>query len=182
MQTNFTFAANITQVSDDEFYTIPINNLNLVTSSESYAESKDPLYTISGLWMERFRSKTNQIWTTNYAFSDVIGTITGIEVQINIKRNARIEDLVIQLTLHGKLIGDNRAIQQTSQESFMSGIAQPTDFFVYGGPNDMWGTLLTVGDINDPSFGVVISFQSNETLPHRDLVYINQLGMRVIYS
>ena len=84
MITDFISANTVDQVSDNVYYTIPWNDINLSTSNDAYAVSSNTLYTISGLWMERFRSKTNQLWTTNYQIPSLSNTIIGIELRVNI--------------------------------------------------------------------------------------------------
>ena len=182
MITDYLSPNNIQQVSDDFFYTIPWNDLDSSTSSSAFATTSKPLYTISGLWMERFRSKTNQIWMTNYQIPILSNNIIGIELQVNIQRVARIQDLVIQLTLNGELIGLNYGVDMTTQYAHLHNIDLIGDHHVYGGPNDLWGTDLTINDISNSSFGAVVSFQSNETIPHNDLAYINQIALRIHFG
>lgn len=160
----------------------------LAINTNSYAVTKSGLYTISGLWMEKFRSETSELWCTGLRIPEQGGTISGIEVQLNVQRVARVQDLVVQLTLGGELIGENRASDINPVQSNMYtgdyDIA-PTpinDYNIYGGPMDMWGTELSPSDIVDTSFGIVISFQSNNVMPHRDLVYVDQLAVRVTYA
>ena len=80
---------------------IPWKNLEYVTSNDSYAVSAKPLYTISGLWMEKFLSNTSILYLTGFNFPDTEQTVTGIELQLHVLRSARIEDLVIQITEGG---------------------------------------------------------------------------------
>jgi hypothetical protein len=181
MITNFISPTNIQQIPDTEFVTIPWVNLPYCIGKNSLAMTDQPLYTISGLWMERFRSKTNQIWTTGYNIPRLPNDITGISLRVNINRAARIRDLIIQLTLGGELIGQNYAFEMTNEYAYMHNIPLVGDYNVYGGSADMWGTELTAMDVADPSFGAALSFQSNETLPHRDLAYINQIAIQVNY-
>jgi len=182
MNTDFISANTVQQVSDNFYYTIPWNDVTSSTSNDAYAVSSDTLYTIPGLWMERFRSKTNQIWMTDYQIPLLSETIVGIELRVNIKRSARIQDLTIQLTLNGNLIGLNYGVDMTTQYAYQHNLPVIGDYNVYGGPTDMWGTTLTTTDITDPTFGAVVAFQSNETLPHRDLAYINQLALRIHFG
>ena len=182
MKTDFLPPSTIEQITDDINSTIPWKNLSLSTSLESYAVSESTLYTISGLWMERFRSKTSQIWTTNYQILVLSNTLTGIELRVNVLRSARIQDLIIQLTLNGELIGINYAVDMTTQYAYQHNIPLVGDYNIYGGNLDLWGTELTTQDIQNNTFGAVVSFQSNETLPHRDLVYINQLAIRAHFG
>ena len=133
------------------------------------------------------------VQTTNYAPAvpstvAYIPTIQGIELELDIKRAARIEDLVIQLTLGGVLIGDNLASTINPVQSNMyTGDNVPAvpvgDINIYGGSTNMWGTTgLTADNISDPTFGVVVSFKSNQIYPHTDLAYLSQTALRITYG
>jgi len=154
----------------------------------AYAVSSKPLYTISGLWMEKFLTNTSQLWCTGYNFSNTSSSVVGIELQLNMLRQSRIEDLIIQLTLGGELIGDNYASTINPVQSDMfTGDNVPLvpvgDSNIYGGPHDLWGTTgLTSANITDPTFGIVISFKSNQIYPHRDVVYLDQASLRITYA
>jgi hypothetical protein len=158
-----------------------------ILNSENYAITQGPLTTVSGFWQEKFFTETSQVWATGYNIGN-FGAVVGIEVQIGTQRKARIQDLIIQLTLNGELIGDNYAIlEQSSQTDWNTGeyttpAAPAKDIQLYGGPADMWGTELTTADITDSSFGVVVSFKSNQVTPHSDLVYLNQIAVRITYA
>ena len=154
----------------------------------AYAVSGQPLYTISGLWMEKFLSNTSQLWCTGYKIPNVGTTILGIELQLNILRQARIQDLLIQLTLNGSLIGENMAsgINSVQSDMYTGDFTEPLnpvgDYNVYGGQTNLWGTTLTNTDVTDPTFGVVISFKSNTTYPHSDLAYVDRVALRTTYA
>ena len=190
--TPFYAPSNIAQVENFNSVTgqpsINWKHSELAINTNSYAVTESGLYTISGLWMEKFRSETSELWCTGIPFPQQEGTISGIEVQLNVQRVARVQDLVIQLTLGGELIGENRASDINPVQSNMyTGDYDLTpipinNYNIYGSPTDMWGTELTSADINDGTFGVVISFQSNSVMPHRDLVYVDQLAVRVTYA
>jgi len=164
---------------------------NKIISENNYATSKQPLYTISGMWMEKFLSNTSQLWLTNLKIPLKATAVQGIEFKLNLLRAGRIEDLVIQLTLGGNLIGNNYAslINPVQSNMYTGGgpndipLVPVGDFNIYGGPADLWGTTgLTAANISDPTFGVVISFKSNSIYPHRDTAYIDQVGVRVTYA
>jgi hypothetical protein len=133
------------------------------------------------------------IQTTNYSPEvpstvAYVPTIQGIELELDIKRAARIEDLVIQLTLGGVLIGDNLAsiinpvqADMYTAERAIYPVPVP-DYSIYGSSTNTWGTTLTSSQIADPTFGVVISFQSNVIYPHRDLAYLHKARLRVTYA
>ena len=159
-------------------------------SDIAQATTKKRLYTISGLWMEKFLSNTSQLWCTQLNIPDNNRTVIGMELLLGIQRSSRVEDLLIQLTLNGELIGDNYASTINPVQSsmytgdYMETPAQPVgDIGMYGGPADLWGTTgLTSANIADPTFGIVVSFRSNEIYPHSDLAYLNQVGLRITYA
>ena len=157
-------------------------------SSNAIAVTKKPLHTISGIWMEKFLSNTSQLWLTGFHFPNTGRTLAGIEFQLNILRSARIEDLLIQLTLNGELIGDNRAstVNPVQSDMYTGNLIEPLnpigDYNIYGSSSDMWGTELVSSNVADPTFGVVISFRSNIIYPHTDLAYVDQVGLRITYA
>jgi len=165
-------------------------NYNGAISENNYAVTHQPLYTISGIWMERFLSNTSQLWCTNLKIPNNNQTIHGIEFNLVMERYARIEDLLIQLTLGGELIGNNYAstINPVPADIYTGDdygviLTPPGNNFTYGGSNDLWGTTsLTSANLADPTFGVVVSFKSNLAFPHRDLAYLYQLGVRITYA
>jgi len=161
---------------------------NSFLGENNYATSSRPLYTISGLWMEKFSSTTSQLWLTNYKFTDPGRAVVGIELQLNVLRAARIEDLLIQLTLGGNLIGNNLAstVNPVQSDMYTGALLEPLhpvgDLSIYGSSTDLWGTTLSSADVADPTFGVVVSFKSNVIYPHRDTVYLDQASLRITYA
>jgi hypothetical protein len=190
--TVFLFPTTINQVTiPNEVTGIPSidwKDLEYIADSGSYAVSQRPLYTISGFQMEKFFSNTSQIWLTGFNIPANSSTLTGIEFQLRIQRAARIEDLIIQLTLNGELIGDNLAsiINPVQSDMYTGDFTEPLnpvgDYNIYGGATNLWGTALSTADVTDPTFGVVISFQSNTTYPHSDLAYVDQVALRATYA
>jgi len=183
---NVTIPNNITGIPSIDW---KFNPTTIVENVE--AITKKPLYTISGLWMETFLSNTSQLWCTGYKFPNTGQTPVGIEFSLNIRRAARIEDLLIQLTLNGNLIGNNYASTINPVQSNMYTGGGPNDvpltpvgdLNVYGGRSDLWGTTgLTAANIADPTFGIVVSFKSNIIYPHSDLAYISQAALRITYA
>ena len=158
-------------------------------SENNYASSKKPLYTISGLWMEKYLSHTSELWCTGFNIPDEGLPVVGIEFSLNMKRFARIEDLRIQLTLNNEQIGNNMAsLIDPVQVNMYTGDNSPLlpvigDSHIYGNSTDLWGTTgLTSTDIADPTFGIIISFRSNQVYPHRDFAEVNQIALRITYG
>jgi len=183
----------ITQVSiPNEITGIPSIDWNFnpnMISENTDAVTKTGLYTIPGMWMEKFLSNTSQLWCTRLGIPNRVGTVVGIELQLDVQRVARIQDLLIQLTLNGVLIGDNRASTANPVQSnmytgdFTTPVDPVGDNHIYGDAADLWGTTgLTAANIADPTFGVAVSFKSNTIYPHRDLVYLNQVALRITYA
>jgi hypothetical protein len=190
--TAFLLPSTVNQVSiPNEITGVPSidwQGLEYISNTGSYAVTKKPLYTISGLWMEKFLSNTSQIWLTGFSIPSNNNTLTGIEFQLNIQRAARIEDLIIQLTLNGELVGDNQAswVNPVQSDMYTGDFTEPLnpvgDYNIYGGTTNLWGTTLTNTDVTDPTFGVVISFKSNTTYPHSDIAYVDQVAVRATYA
>jgi len=154
------------------------------------AQSSQPLYTIPGLWMEKFLSTTNQLWCTGFNFTNNGKTVVGIEAQIYIHRQARIEDLVIQLVLNGNLVGNNYASTINPVQSNMYTGGGPNDVYpvpvgdlnVYGSSTDTWGHTFTSANIADSTFGIAVSYKSNVIYPHSDIAFLDQVSIRVTYA
>jgi hypothetical protein len=135
------------------------------------------------------------IQTTNYAPAvpstvAYVPTILGVEFNLAMERYTRVEDLLIQLTLGGVLIGENKAstINPVPADIYTGddyGVIMdpPGNNYTYGSSTDLWGTSgLTAANVSDPTFGIVVSFKSNPAFPHRDLAYLYQLGIRITYA
>lgn len=148
-----------------------------------------PLYTISGFWQEIFRSVTSELWYTNFSIPDTELTIVGIEVDLEMQRNARVQDLTVQLVFDGELIGENQAsIVNPVQSSMYTGevtvpLSPAGNYHTYGSPSSLWGTSnLTTAMLADSSFGVAISFQSNAIYPHLDFAQVSRVTLRITYA
>ena len=190
MTTHFYYPNTITEYSDQNDLIQPLIgwNINGTLSPDNCITSKQPLHTISGLWMEKFLSHTNELWCSRFNIPDTGLPVTGIELYLDMNRFSRTEDLRIQLILNDAYIGDNMAspvdpVQSnmyTGENSPLLPIIGNTN--VYGSPTDMWGTTLTSAEISNDSFGVAISFRSNQVYPHRDLVIVKQIGIGITYG
>jgi hypothetical protein len=175
------------EVTDN--WSIPWNYNSSSVSDNSVAYTADSLYTISGLWMEKFLSNTDQMWCTGFNILNLNNTVVGIELALYVQRAGRIQDLIIQLVRNGQLIGDNRASTVNPVQSdmntgeFTTPLNPVGDYNIYGGHNDLWGiSNFSSADVADSTFGVAISFKSNETYPHRDIAYLSQVALRITYA
>lgn len=113
------------------------------------------------------RNKTYFLQMTGFNFLNLPETLSGIEVKLQARRYGRAYDDVISLCLGGNSIGENHA---------------GTDIFpeiIYGSSTDLWKTNLTINNIQDPTFGVIIRFQSHPSWPHKDSVLIDSVQVRI---
>ena len=111
--------------------------------------------------------KTYYLQLTGFIFQNVPDTISGIEMILSMNRHGRVTDDTIQLCLSGNLIGDNQASIDLSPKK------------IYGGDNLLWNTDITKTIIQDPSFGVVLRFQSHPDWPHKSSPLIDAVEVRI---
>ncbi len=169
-------------------YSIPWNNVNNILDQGLYAVTDSPIHTISGFWQEKFYTETHRIDTTGYNFEDNGLSVVGIEALVVVQRLSRVQDLVIQLTLDGELVGDNLAstINPVQSNQYTGEYDDPLipvgDVHVYGSPTELWGRAWTSSEIANSTFGLAVSFKSNQIVPHRDLVYLDQVALRITYA
>jgi hypothetical protein len=170
--TKFIIPATVTQVTDDNgiAWSNILGSADRDPNGVQCAVTSKELHTISGLWQERFASKTNQLWFTNFSFNPVGTTLYGIEVEFNSIRSNRVQDYIVQLVLNGALVGDNIADPITDNVK------------TYGGPTNLWNSTISISDVTSATFGVAIAFRSNVTIPHSDLGYLDQVRMRITYG
>jgi hypothetical protein len=170
--TDFLIPRIVTEVTDDNgiAWSNILGSVGRDPASLQYAVTSKELHTISGLWQERYASKTNQLWFTNFSFNPVGSILYGIEVQFNSIRANRVQDYIVQLVLNGVLVGNNIADPGTDNVK------------TYGGSTSLWNSNISISDVTSATFGVAISFRSNVTIPHKDLGYLNQVRMRITYS
>jgi len=109
---------------------------------------------------------TNKTWTlvyTNLGIADAPATVSGIQLDLVTQRNGRITDNTIQLTYQGQAIGKNNFSYVTDVEGHLKLVNENT----YGGADDLWGAEITPEMLQDPSFGVILKFQSHPYYPHK---------------
>ena len=112
-------------------------------------------------------TKTWYLQVTGFNFSNLPEDISGIEVRIAGQRRGRITDETIKLCLDNQEIGENRASLDLSPIK------------IYGNDTDLWNTQLTVADLQNPTFGVVIRFQSHPHWPHKDSAFLDSVEVRI---
>lgn len=111
--------------------------------------------------------KTYYLKITNFNFTNLPQTLSGIELKISMNRVGRITDETIQLCLNNDLKGLNHATRDLSLIK------------IYGSETDMWETNLNMQDIQNPSFGIVLRFQSHPYWPHKSTPLVDSVELRI---
>lgn len=116
-------------------------------------------------------------WALKYTgFNIPEGTVaTGIELNIVAQRNGRIVDDVIQLIYQDSIIGENNFVYITDEEGHLPIKNEST----YGGPGNFWGAEVTSEMLSDPSFGVILKFQSHPYYPHSSGMTIESVVLTI---
>lgn len=141
---------------------------NLKSSNEQSVGTMDALYHISRSPKHDINSKTYYLRATGYNFTNIPEVVSGIEVRVKANRRGRVTDDTVQLCLNRELIGENMASLDLAPIK------------VYGGPEDLWAaTNLSIVNVTDSSFGVVLRFKSHPKWPHRDPIFIDTVEIRI---
>ena len=121
------------------------------------------------------RERTRSLVCTDFQISDLPETISGLELKITGQRNGRIVDEIIQLTYQNQAIGKNNFLYVTDSEGHL----RITNETFYGGSTDLWEADLTPEILRDPSFGVILKFQSHPYYPHSVGMILDSVSITV---
>jgi len=136
-----------------------LNGKNIRTARDILHIARDPKSNI--------KEKTYFLKITNFKFKNLPNIISGIELKITMNRFGRITDETVQLCLNDELIGKNQADRDLSPIK------------LYGNENDMWETNLSIENITNSSFGVILRFQSHPSWPHKCSALIDAVELRI---
>ena len=151
--------------------TVPSNGVFLLQRRWQTAE---PLKHIANPASGPIRDSTFALVCTGFNIP-LLDEINGIEVRVTGQRNGRIADETIQLTYENSAIGRNNFSYETDEEGRLP-LFNDT---VYGGSEDLWGAEVTVEMLQDPSFGVILKFQSHPYYPHSSDMQIESVSLTV---
>ena len=121
------------------------------------------------------RDRTWDIVCTNFNMTVLPSEISGLQLDILGQRNGRIVDDMIQLTYQGLPIGNNNFQYVLDADGHFYLDNQTT----YGGTTDLWGIELTPELLQDPSFGVILKFQSHPYYPHSCGMFLDSVSITV---
>jgi hypothetical protein len=152
--------AHISWLDDGGFYGLKsLDGKSVRTTRDLFHTARDPRHDLT--------DKTYYLQLTGFNFTNLPTTLSGIEMRLIINRYGRITDETIQLCLNDSLIGENQASLDLEVKK------------IYGGENFLWNGNLTIQDVQDPSFGVSLRFQSHPHWPHRSSPLIDAVELRI---
>ena len=111
--------------------------------------------------------KTYYLKLSGFNFLNLPSTLSGIEMRVSMKRHGRITDETIQLAKNDQLDGDNHAKL----------LLDPVT--VYGGADDTWNSSLSISDLENGNFAVMIRFQSHRSWPHKTSATVDAVEIRI---
>ena len=112
-------------------------------------------------------TKTFYLKLCGFNFENLPSVLSGIQLRLTMNRKGRITDETVQLCLNNESIGDNLGTLGL----------EPIKF--YGDGENTWKTNLSIEDITNPTFGVILRFQAHPRYPHRDGAYINRVELQI---
>ena len=140
----------------------------VTTDDANYLSTTHELLHIANSAVNNLKMKTYFLYLTDFKISFLPDIISGVEVEVNMKRGGRITDDTVQLRYENEFMGENRATYTLDNST------------VYGSPTDLWDVpALDSSILTDQSFGVGIRFQSHPSWPHREHPMINYVRIRV---
>jgi hypothetical protein len=144
------------------------NFQNLLDSGVRSIETLGALEHIARSPKHDIRNKTYYLRATNFTFTNLPNTVSGVELRISSRRYGRATDESICLCYNDKDIGINRATLDLNPIK------------IYGSNSDLWDVeSITSAMVQDPSFGVIIRFQAHPHWPHRSPVIVDSVELRI---
>lgn len=132
---------------------------SIKTTSDLVHIAREPRHDIT--------QKTYFLKITGFNFINLPNTISGIEMKLSMNRFGRITDDTVQLCINGQLIGENQATLDLNPIK------------IYGDQTSMWDANLSVSDVQNSSFGIILRFKSHPRWPHKSSAMIDAVQVRV---
>jgi hypothetical protein len=171
MSTDWTTPSNVTQYAEDESHIAwhEVDNFNGAKVPDGkFVSLSKPLLHIARQPRNDVTMKTYFMRLTEFNFQNIPETISGIECKLTMNRSGRVADDTVQLCYQGELIGENQAGLHLNPIQ------------VYGNNTSLWkAENLTLGMVQDPSFGVVVRFRSHPHWPHKSTPLIDSVELQI---
>ena len=114
--------------------------------------------------------KTYYLRITQFNIPEFVGSIQGIEVKVEMNRGGRITDETVQLCASQQPLGENLANLDLSVKK------------IYGDETTLWYSAIDSALIADPSFGVILRYQSHPRWPHKTTPLLDVVEMCIHYN
>ena len=143
------------------------NYADLRDNDGAFLSTTRELLHIANPTVNNIKMKTWYLYLTDFRLTNIPAEVSGVQVEIDMKRGGRITDETVQLRYQDQFIGENRADYLLDNRK------------VYGSDSDLWSTIITPSMLADSSFGLGIRFQSHPAWPHREHPMLNYIRLRV---
>jgi hypothetical protein len=150
---------------------------SLASTVHTKVETVAPLFHIARSPKYDLIDKTWYMRLTGFNFDSLPDVISGISAVTHMDRGGRVVDETISLTYQGEIIGTNRSAGIMDPLTGASLLSTTT---VYGGPTDMWEVKnLIKSMVEDPSFGIVLRYQSHPYWPHKTVPSVVSVQLQI---
>jgi len=173
MNSNWTLPTSVNQYAETDAENFHVswvdvgNFYSLKARDGKFVKTSRDLLHIAKQPRHDFVEKTYYLKATGFNFNNLPDTISGIEMKLSMNRYGRITDETIQLCLDADMLGDNQATLKLDTSK------------IYGGETNTWGAVLSIANIQKPTFGVVVRFQSHPNWPHKCSALVDAIELRV---
>ena len=168
MNTNWNLPNTIVQYAEDDSHIQwSTDDFSLLRTRNNGISLSKPLLHIARQPRNDITMKTWFVSATNFNFTNLPNTISGIQCRLTVDRVGRVFDETIQLTLNNILIGENKC----------SMTVDPVQ--IYGGSTDVWKVDNISSIIQDPAFGIVIRLKSHPSWPHKTTPILRGIELQI---
>jgi len=168
MSTIWNTPNTITQYAEDDSHIRwDTDNFEMVRTLNRGVSLSKPLLHIARQPRNDITMKTWYVKATNFSFTNIPNTVSGIEFKFTVDRVGRVFDDTVQLTVNNELIGENKCARTVDPIQ------------IYGGSTDLWKVDNISDIIQDPSFGIVIRLKSHPNWPHKTTPILRGIELQI---
>jgi len=159
---------NITQYAEDDSHIRwGTDNFEMVRTLNRGVSLSNPLLHIARQPRNDITMKTWYVKATNFNFTSIPNTVSGIVFKFTVDRVGRVFDDTVQLTVNDELIGENKCAKTVDPIQ------------IYGGSADLWKIDNISDIIQDPSFGIVVRLKSHPNWPHKTTPILRGIELQI---
>jgi hypothetical protein len=170
MPTPWFYPTVVSQYPESDYHIPWLGTGNDFTSIVQVRTKSDLTSVANDLQLSNLRTKSYYLTLTGFGIdpSYIPSPLNGIELYVNVRRGGRVIDDTVSLYYSNQTISTNRA-----QGAI-------TDLTTYGGETDLWDAVPMISTLlTDPSFGVLLRYQSNVFWPHRTTPNMQHVQLRL---